>query len=257
MAAPGAAGDILRAMDAPPDAPRFHCPEGLAIGATVALPDRAAQHVRVLRLAPGTPVTLFAGDGGEFAGELLDVSKRGVTVRVRARSEASVESPLAITLLQGLCAGERMDWIVQKATELGVAAIRPFVAARSQGRLSDERQARRLTHWRAVAAAACEQCGRNVVPDVHPLADLHATLDAPRAGASLLLSPRGETTLTSLPQVDAATILIGPEGGLTERERAAALRAGFTALRFGPRILRTETAPLAVIAALQARWGDC
>jgi 16S rRNA (uracil1498-N3)-methyltransferase len=244
-------------MDPEPAAPRFHCPEGLAIGATVKLPDRAAQHVRVLRLEPGAAVTLFAGDGVELAGEVLDVTKRGVTVRVRAGRDASVESPLAITLIQGLCSGERMDWIVQKATELGVSRIRPFVAVRSQGRLSDERQARRLAHWRAVAAAACEQCGRNVVPEVRPLADFEAALAEPRPGVSLLLSPHGETTLADLPRTDAATILVGPEGGLTERERSSAVHAGFAALRFGPRILRTETAPLAVIAALQSRWGDC
>jgi 16S rRNA (uracil1498-N3)-methyltransferase len=256
-AATFAVRDILRAMDTEPATPRFHCPEGLAIGATVALPDRAAQHVRVLRLEAGAAVTLFAGAGGEFAGELLDVSKRGVTVRVRAHRDVSVESPLAIALVQGLCSGERMDWIVQKATELGVSDIRPFVAARSQGRLSDERQMRRLAHWRAVAAAACEQSGRNRVPEVHPLVELEAALAPPRTGVSLLLSPRGEATLAALPPVAAATILVGPEGGLTERETSVALRAGFKAFRFGPRVLRTETAPLAVIAALQARWGDC
>jgi 16S rRNA (uracil1498-N3)-methyltransferase len=244
-------------MDTPPAAPRFHCPEGLAIGAIVALPERAAQHVRVLRLEPGAAVTLFAGDGGEFAGEILHVDRRAVTARIRAHRLLSVESPLAVTLVQGLCSGERMDWIVQKATELGVAAIRPFVAARSQGRLSEERQTRRLAHWCAVAAAACEQCGRNVVPEVHPLEGLDAALARPLEGVALLLSPHGETTLASLPRAERVTILIGPEGGLADREREAALRSGFTALRFGPRILRTETAPLAVIAALQATWGDC
>jgi 16S rRNA (uracil1498-N3)-methyltransferase len=116
---------------------------------------------------------------------------------------------------------------------------------------------RRLAHWRAVAAAACEQSGRNRVPEVHPLVELEAALAPPRTGVSLLLSPRGEATLAALPPVAAATILVGPEGGLTERETSVALRAGFKAFRFGPRVLRTETAPLAVIAALQARWGDC
>lgn len=249
---------ILPAMTSfPATAPRFHCPQRLAIGATLALPDRAAQHVRVLRLDPGTEVTLFSGDGAQYAGELVDVGRRTVTVRIRTRSDTSLESPLAITLLQGLCSGERMDWIVQKATELGASAIQPFVAVRSQGRLSDERQARRLVHWRAVAAAACEQCGRNVVPEVHPLAELDEVLARPRAGISLLLSPQGEASVASLLRSDAVSILVGPEGGLAPPERDAAIQAGFMALRFGPRILRTETAPLAVVAALQARWGDC
>lgn len=240
-----------------PDAPRFHCPVGLAVGATVELPDRAAQHVRVVRLRSGDAVTLFSGDGAEYVGSLLDIGKRTVTALVRTRREASRESPLAVTLIQGLCSGERMDLVIQKATELGVVAIRPVLAARSQARISSDRQERRGTHWQAVAIAACEQCGRNTIPEVQPLVTLADALAEPRRGGSILLSPLGNQTLRSLARENEVTVLVGPEGGLAPREREDAIAAGFLPLRFGPRVLRTETAPLAVIAAMQALWGDC
>jgi 16S rRNA (uracil1498-N3)-methyltransferase len=238
-------------------APRFYCPDGLAVGATLALPDRAAQHVRVLRLAPGATITLFEGDGAEYAAELVEVGKRSVSALVRARREVTRESPLQILLAQGLCSGERMDLAIQKATELGVAAIQPVLAARSIVRLSNERQERREQHWRNVAVAACEQCGRNTVPEVRPLVPLHEFLAHPRAELSILLSPASDASLRALAPATRIELLIGPEGGLTPHEREAAVSAGFSGVRFGPRTLRTETAPLAAIAALQSMWGDC
>lgn len=238
-------------------APRFYCPEELAVGATLALPERAAQHVRVLRLAPGTTITLFEGDGAEYAAELVDIGKRSVSALVRARRETSRESPLHIVLAQGLSTGERMDLVIQKATELGVAAIQPVLAARSIVRLSNERQERREQHWQNVAVAACEQCGRNTVPEVRPLIPLYEFLARPRARLAILLSPASDASLRALAPASEIELLIGPEGGLSREEREAAVAAGFAGVRFGPRILRTETAPLAAIAALQAMWGDC
>jgi 16S rRNA (uracil1498-N3)-methyltransferase len=237
-------------------APRFYCPDGLAVGATIALADRAAQHVRVLRLAPGTAITLFAGDGAEYAADLVEIGKRSVVALVRARRDVTRESPLHIVLAQGLSSGERMDLVVQKATELGVAAIQPVLAARSIVRLSSERQERRAQHWQNVAVAACEQCGRNVVPEVRPLVPLYEFLARPRAPLAILLSPTSDTSLRACAPATDIELLIGPEGGLSRQERDAAIAAGFVGVRFGPRILRTETAPLATVAALQAMWGD-
>jgi 16S rRNA (uracil1498-N3)-methyltransferase len=237
-------------------APRFYCPDGLAVGATLALPERAAQHVRVLRLAPGAAITLFEGDGAEYPAELVEIGKRSVTALVRARRDASRESPLRIVLAQGLSSGERMDFVIQKATELGVAEIQPVLAARSIVRLSTERRERREQHWQNVAVAACEQCGRNTVPEVRPLIPLYEFLARPRARLAVLLSPTSEASLRALPPASDIELLIGPEGGLSPQEREAAIAAGFTGVRFGPRILRTETAPLAAVAALQAMWGD-
>jgi len=237
-------------------APRFYCPDGLAVGATLALPDRAAQHVRVLRLAPGTAITLFEGDGAEYGAELVEIGKRSVSALVRARREVGRESPLAILLAQGLSSGERMDLVIQKATELGVTAIQPVLTARSIVRLSNERQERRELHWQNVAVAACEQCGRNTVPEVGALMPLYEFLARPRARLSVLLSPAADAVLRTLAPARDIELLIGPEGGLAREEREAAISAGFTGVRFGPRILRTETAPLAAIAAIQAMWGD-
>jgi 16S rRNA (uracil1498-N3)-methyltransferase len=238
--------------------PRLYCERGLAPGATVELPERAARHVIALRLRTGDAVTLFAGDGCEWRGTIAAIGKRGVQVALRERRELSRESPLEISLVQGVCSADRMDLVLQKATELGVARIQPVVTTRSIVRLSQERQERRGTHWQNVVIAACEQCGRNVVPPVAPSMALRDYLAIPAApGTRVLLSPLAEATLRTLPVNGPVTVFVGPEGGLTDDERDLAGIAGFTALRFGPRILRTETAPLAAIAALQALHGDC
>lgn len=237
--------------------PRLYCESGLAPGATIELPERAARHVAALRLREGDALTLFAGDGFEWRATLTAVSKRGVLAALHERREASRESPLDITLAQGVCAADRMDLVLQKATELGVARIRPVVTTRSIVRLSQERQERREAHWQNVAIAACEQCGRNVVPPVGSLVALRDYLAEPRhPGVRIVLSPAGTATVRSLEVHDPLTILIGPEGGLTQEEHELAALAGFVPVRFGPRILRTETAPLAAIAALQALYGD-
>ncbi len=238
--------------------PRLYCEDGLAPGATVDLPERAARHVAALRLRAGDALTLFSGDGYEWRGILAAVGKRGAQVALRERRAVDRESPLDITLVQGVCAADRMDLVLQKATELGVARIRPVVTTRSIVRLSQERQERRGTHWQNVVIAACEQCGRNVVPQVAPSTALRDFLaEAAAPGTRIVLSPLADATLRTLRVAGPVTILIGPEGGLTDDERELAGLAGFVGVRFGPRILRTETAPLAAIAALQALHGDC
>jgi len=239
-------------------APRFYCEASLSPGATLELPERAARHVAALRLAPGDAVVLFNGDGDEWAATLGRIEKRGVMASVRERRAVDRESPFEVHLAQGVCAGDRMDLVLQKATELGVTSIQPLVTARSIVRLAAERRGRREAHWQNVAIAACEQCGRNRVPVVKagmPLADFLA--GATGAGTRLLLAPEGETTIRALGARPPVTVLIGPEGGLAPEERELALATGFVAVRFGPRILRTETAPLAALAALQALYGDC
>lgn len=238
--------------------PRLYCESGLSPGAMVELPERAARHVAALRLREGDALTLFSGDGFEWRATLASVGRRGVVAALRERREANRESPLPVTLAQGVCAADRMDLVLQKATELGVAAIRPVVTARSVVRLSPERQERRGAHWQNVVVAACEQCGRNVVPPVGTLTALRDYLAEPRApGTRILLSPAGAATLRTLDIRAPVTLLIGPEGGLADEERELAALAGFEPVRFGPRILRTETAPLAAMAALQALHGDC
>jgi len=241
-----------------PAAPRLYCEATLSPGATVELSERAARHVAALRLRVGDAVVLFSGDGHESAAVITGAGKRGVVATVRERRAVDRESPLEVRLAQGVCAGDRMDLVLQKATELGVASIQPILTTRSVVRLSSERQERRETHWQNVAIAACEQCGRNRVPRVAPSLSFGEFFAAPaEAGTRVLLAPDGEATVRSLAPRAPVTMLVGPEGGLAPEERAIAIAAGFVTVRFGPRILRTETAPLAALAALQALYGDC
>jgi 16S rRNA (uracil1498-N3)-methyltransferase len=229
----------------------------LSPGAEIELPERAARHVSVLRLKEGDGFVLFNGSGGEHAATLTRLLRGRCHARVGAHNEMERESPLIITLAMGISAGDRMDYAVQKATELGVLRILPLATERSVVRLSEGRADRRLAHWRGVAIAACEQCGRNRLPLVEPVLELDQLLASPPTGMKLLLSPGSDGKLSELSRGEEITLLIGAEGGLSPRERERALRAGFVAVRFGPRILRTETAPLAVVAAIQAMWGDC
>jgi len=223
------------------------------------LPPEQAHHViHVLRLAAGDVVTLFDGRGTEYRATLERVSRSGISVRVGEASRVSRESPLAVTLAQGISSGERMDYTIQKAVELGVFGIQPIACERSVVRLSAERAARRVAHWQAVAAAACEQCGRNVVPRVFPVASLGDWLASlPSDALRLTLSPDAPMTLRELPAPPSRVLLlVGPEGGLSPAERLDARNAAFSALRLGPRVLRTETAAVAALAAMQTLWGD-
>jgi 16S rRNA (uracil1498-N3)-methyltransferase len=244
---------------APMNLPRFYCREALAPGAHVELPEPVARHaVRVLRLPPGAPMVLFDGRGGEYPARIERIERERVLAELGAWDDAERESPLAVTLAQALQAGEKMDFTIQKAVELGVRDIVPVTSRRSVMRLDGERAGRRVAHWQGVAAAACEQCGRNQVPLVAPLEKLDAWLSrpAPAGTLRLMLAPDAEAALASLPRAGAVQLLVGAEGGLDPQEVVAARHAGFVPVRLGPRVLRTETAGLAALAALQVLWGD-
>lgn len=240
--------------------PRIHVAAALQPGLLLQLPEQAGEHLaRVLRLEAGHPLILFNGDGAEYDARLAVLAKRAVSAEVTARRVVSRESPLRLTLAQGVARGEKMDWILQKATELGVARIVPLVTERTEVRLDEDRAGKRLAHWTQVIAAACEQCGRNELPQILPPQKLMhwcAGLgDDPAARYALL--PEAELGLReAAAPAQGALLLIGPEGGLSEHDVAVARNAGFRGLRLGPRILRTETAGLAAISALQALAGD-
>lgn len=238
---------------------RVYTPDPLHAPGKASIEGTAAAHVsRVLRLRAGDPLTLFNGDGWDYAGTIATLRGRQVDVEVLTRTAGLAESPLAVTLLQGVARGERMDLVLQKATELGVARIVPVLADRSVVRL-DERQAqRKVEHWRAVTIAACEQSGRSRLPAIEPPRALIDAIALPGLAAPrLVLVPGSPIPLGALARgTDAATLLIGPEGGLTDAEAVAANRAGFEPRSLGPRILRTETAAIAALAVLQSTAGD-
>ena len=238
---------------------RVHVAQPLREGAEIALPDGPSMHLtRVLRLAVGDACVVFNGDGHDYAAVLAAAGKREARLRIGAATPVQRESPLRLVLLQGVAKGEKMDLILQKATELGVQAIVPVWSQRSDVELDGERAARRLDHWRGVVASACEQCGRAVLPTVDAPSTLAAALAmlAP-GGLRLLLDPQGVHAFGSL-RFDGsqACLAVGPEGGWSPLDRDQLQAAGFEGLRLGPRVLRTETAGLAAIAALQARFGD-
>ncbi|MBB3329772.1 16S rRNA (uracil1498-N3)-methyltransferase [Halomonas campaniensis] len=242
-------------------APRIHVAADFLVGGDVVLPEGPARHVaRVLRLGEGAPLRLFDGRGLEADAVLVEASRKRVVARIASVEAGGGESPLAVHLGQAISKGDRMDYAIQKAVELGVAAITPLYTEHGDVRLKGEREAKKLAHWQAVAASACEQCGRARVPPVHPplmLAEWLAGRDEalrlvlhPATGAE----PRGALDREAAP-ADAA-LLIGPEGGLAEGEVEAARAAGFAPLSLGPRILRTETAPVVALSLLQYRFGD-
>ncbi|MBI5612085.1 MAG: 16S rRNA (uracil(1498)-N(3))-methyltransferase [Gammaproteobacteria bacterium] len=239
--------------------PRFYCPIALAADSRIDLPNAPAHHaVRVLRLNVGDAVILFNGQGGEAHAVIEQSDRNRVTVLVQALHAVERESSLAVTLIQALSSTDKMDLVIQKAVELGVARILPVVTERSVVRLSAERAAKRLEHWQGVVIAACEQCGRNRLPDVAPPAPLRERLaEAQRLPERWILLPGAGRALRTLakPQGELA-LLVGAEGGFTQGEQDAALAQGFTPIQLGPRVLRTETAGLAALAAIQALWGD-
>ncbi len=236
---------------------RFHFPAALPAGGEVQLPEALAHHaVRVLRLAHGDPVLVFDGNGGEIEATLA-VRGKAVFARLGEHHRVERESPLAVVLVQALASGDKMDWVVQKAVELGAVAIQPLQAERSVLRLSGERADKRLAHWRQVAVAASEQCGRNRIAEVRPVMSLASWLAASAGALRYVLAPGGACGLGGAAcPAQAVHLLIGPEGGWSEAELAACDAAGCIRLTLGPRILRTETAGLAALAAMQARWGD-
>lgn len=239
---------------------RFHSPTALAVGQSVPLSDNAMAHaVRVMRLKVGDTLTLFCGDGFDYQCALTSIEKKSAQVEVLSRMQVSNESPLTIRLLQGISSGDRMDYTIQKAVELGVTEIYPLSTERSVTKLSGDRAAKRLEHWQGVAIAACEQSGRAIVPTVHAPMTLaqwltqHATSDC----LNVLLNPVGAKRLAVLSKpANAIHMLIGPEGGLSLGEIELATQHHFQSIVLGPRILRTETAALTAIACMQSLWGD-
>lgn len=239
--------------------PRFYCREALSPGAHVELPEPVARHaVRVLRMPPGAAMVVFDGRGGEYPAHIERIERDRVFVELGVWHEVERESPLAITLVQALQAGEKMDFTIQKAVELGVRDIVPVESRRSVMRLAGERAAKRVAHWQGVSASACEQCGRNQVPLVAPLERLDQWLARPVPANTLrlMLAPDASETLADIAPAQKVQLLIGAEGGLDPQEVIAAQQSGFIAVRMGPRVLRTETAGLAALAVLQALWGD-
>lgn len=244
----------------PARVPRLYVGERLRAGADLDLPDEAAHHAaRVLRLVAGDALVLFDGRGGEYEARIVTIGRSRVAVAVGAHHARERESPLAVTLVQGLSGSDKMDFIVQKSVELGVGAIQPVLTARSVVRLAVDRGVAKLAHWRRVAIAACEQCGRNRVPEVRGARSLQDYCAAPEAVPTrLLLSPRGETRLAEVAVAAGSAIALaaGPEAGFGPEGETLLVNAGFVPVRLGPRILRAETAALAALAALNALRGD-
>lgn len=239
---------------------RIHVAQALHVDGEVTLSGAAAEHVgRVLRLRSGDALTLFNGDGSDYTAQLTAVSRGAATARVTGAAALHNESPLALTLAQGIARGDKMDWVVQKATELGAVRIVPLLSERSEVRLDEQRAAKRAEHWRAVAISACEQCGRARIPVIDPVLSIAnwCTGLGNDPALRLALLPNATRRVRDLKTMSAGILLVvGPEGGLGERDLASLADAGFAGLNLGPRILRSETAGLVALAALQTAWGD-
>jgi 16S rRNA (uracil1498-N3)-methyltransferase len=238
---------------------RVHVDAELQTGRRLNVEGSAGNHIaRVLRLRAGDTLTLFNGQGGEYAGSIEEIRRDTVVVSVLERREVDRESPCQLTLAQGISRGERMDWVVQKATELGVWRIAPIFTERSVVQLDEKQAFRKVQHWRSIAVAACEQSGRNRVPQITQPVGLYELLEHREpSGTALLLSPGAPLRIADIANaaVD-TTVLIGPEGGLADVEQEAAIKAGFTPVRLGPRVLRTETAAVCALTLLQQKFGD-
>ncbi|MGY0218535.1 16S rRNA (uracil(1498)-N(3))-methyltransferase [Endozoicomonadaceae bacterium StTr2] len=237
--------------------PRIFTPQPLSLNTEVQLADDAANHVgRVLRMKPGEPLVLFNSEGGSYQGAIEAVSKKSVSVTLSEHRPDDNESPLRIELGQALSRGERMDWAIQKATEAGVTEITPLFTERCEVKLNNERQEKRLQHWRKVAISACEQCARNRVPVINPPQQLNDWLAERQTKLNFVLHHRTERKLSGYETPSSVSLLIGPEGGLSADEIKQAENKQFNALALGPRVLRTETAPVAAISLMQYLWGD-
>jgi len=237
--------------------PRFYEPQPLAEGSETDLSDNVVQHVsRALRMRPGDPLILFNGDGLEYSAELTTVAKRNATVRITGSAQPRRVSPLHVTVGQAVSRGERMDYAVQKATELGMNQLVPLFTERCEVRLNNERQDKRRQHWQQVAISACEQSLRCDLPDISEPRSLHDWIDTVEADLKLVLHHHTERPLGDFEKPGSVALLIGPEGGLSETEVQLALSKGFKPVAFGPRVFRTETAPVAALSVLQYLWGD-
>jgi 16S rRNA (uracil1498-N3)-methyltransferase len=238
--------------------PRIYTAQPLSAGARLALETDAAHHLaRVLRMPVDAQLVLFNGDGAEYPARIAAIDKKNVVVTIERADASERESPLQIHLGIAVSKGERMDWVIQKATELGVTQISPLQSERVEVRLHGEREEKKRAHWQAITVAACEQCQRNRLPVVNTTQPLAGWLDAVVADEKFVLHHRSDTALAdAVAKPRSVALLIGPEGGLSDSEIAQAERSGFNSLRLGPRVLRTETAPLAALSVLQFLWGD-
>lgn len=239
--------------------PRFYCAQPLAIGQVIDLPESVVRHVQVLRLAYGDLITLFNGDGGEYAATISSIGKKNASAEIKAFSPQEAELPYAITLAQALPEASKMDWIIEKAVELGVAVVQPLAAKRCVVRLTSERAAKKSEHWQGIIVAACEQSGRNRLPHLAEPSDFKDWIGQHDMHLRILLTPHAEHSLSDWARhhpPQAVTLLIGPEGGFTEQEEEAARAQNVLPLSMGARVLRTETAGLAALAALNAVWGE-
>jgi 16S rRNA (uracil1498-N3)-methyltransferase len=237
--------------------PRIFTPHPMAINANLQLDDEAANHVgRVLRMQPDQALQLFNGDGNNYGATITEVSKKQVIVRITDVQANPVESPLQIHLGQAISRGDRMDFAIQKAVELGVTEITPLFTERCGVKLDGDRLIKRNEQWQKIAISACEQCGRSVIPTVHSAIPLAQWLSQQTNSLQLTLDPRASATIKTLAASQHIRLVIGPEGGFTDAEVAATSQAGFTGIQLGPRVLRTETAALSAISALQLQFGD-
>ncbi len=238
--------------------PRFYLADALQPGQNISLPENVIRHLHVLRVREGEEITLFNGNGHSYPTRLLSLAKRQAVAEVLSEQTANNESPLAISLIQAVSSGERMDFTLQKSVEMGVTEIFPVSSARSIVKLSGERAEKRQERWQEIVIAACEQCGRNRIPTVHPLLPLPQRLQQlPQSDVRLLMGLHHPKSLKAIqPAPQRITLMIGPEGGWSPEEEAAAFQTGFQSILLGKRVLRTETAALAAIAAMQTLWGD-
>lgn len=237
--------------------PRIFTAQDLRSGDSLQLDEASARHVAgALRLKPGADIVLFNGDGGEYRATISSVDRKNVLLQLADHSAVERESPLAVHLGIALSRGERMDWIVQKCTELGVSEITPLDSERCGVKLNGERAVKKIAHFEKIVISACEQCGRNTLPRINAIQQANDWTRDTRAGLKLVLHHCSSSTLEELRQPDTLALLIGPEGGLSDNEINTAEDNGFQALTLGPRVMRTETAPLAALAILQAQWGD-
>lgn len=238
---------------------RVYTDQPLATGEEIMLDAISARHLAtVLRLKPGEPVTLFNGSGGEYLATLKQCNSKQVTADISSFTNIDRESPLKIHLGIGLSRGDRMDWVIQKATEAGVTEITPLYTERTEVKLKGDRSEKKMRHWSQIGISACEQCYRTQLPTLHPPSLLSEWLTTTEAEKKLVLHHRSQQTIRELgsQQISSTAMLIGPEGGLSSQEILLAEKSGFTALALGPRVLRTETAPIVAISILQSLWGD-
>ena len=237
--------------------PRIYTDQPLAKDQVVELTDSAANHVgKVLRMKPEEPLILFNGKGSSWQGTIQTVAKKTVTVSLETMIDQVTESPLKVHVGQSLSRGERMDYAIQKATEMGVAEITPLFSERCEVKLNAERQEKRVRHWQQIVISACEQCGLNRLPIIHPPENVTDWMEKQDSDLKFVLHHRTDKKLEGFDQPETVSLLIGPEGGLTQEEITQAESSGFHALALGPRVLRTETAPVTAVSVMQYLWGD-